>query len=91
MQHNFVGLFLGDGRMDSPGHCAQYCSYNMMDDCSKKIMSILTLDKREVQKKSTNLERVAFSKSMAMLTQEGMNIKEVVTDQHVQITAQMSM
>jgi uncharacterized protein YfdQ (DUF2303 family) len=24
-------FFLGDGRMDSPGHSAQYCSYTFME------------------------------------------------------------
>ncbi|XP_062587796.1 uncharacterized protein LOC134249458, partial [Saccostrea cucullata] len=28
-------IILGDGRMDSPGHCAQYCTYTCMEDNSK--------------------------------------------------------
>lgn len=29
-------VLLGDGRNDSPGHSAQYCTYSMMDNESKK-------------------------------------------------------
>ena len=28
----------GDGRCDSPGHCAKYCSYSLMDTASNKIL-----------------------------------------------------
>lgn len=46
--------------MDSPGHCAQYCTYTVMDNKTKKIISVKTLDKRETEKKSVNLEKAGF-------------------------------
>ncbi|XP_070552057.1 uncharacterized protein [Ptychodera flava] len=75
--------------MDSPGFCAQYCSYTMMEDTSKKILSIITMDKRATDKKSTNLEKACFQLSLDALQEKGLQIKEVVTDAHMQVTSLM--
>uniref|UniRef100_A0AAV2MC31 Uncharacterized protein n=1 Tax=Knipowitschia caucasica TaxID=637954 RepID=A0AAV2MC31_KNICA len=48
---------LGDARMDSPGFSAQYCTYTVMDNGSKKIMNIANKDKREAQGHSTIMEK----------------------------------
>jgi len=76
--------------MDSPGFSAQYCSYVSMDNDSKKIVSILTLDKRETEKKSPCLEKEGFVRSLSMLQEKGLNVVEVVTDAHMSIAALMS-
>nr|XP_022344857.1 uncharacterized protein LOC111137607 isoform X2 [Crassostrea virginica] len=89
---DFRGLdlvILGDGRMDSPGHSAQYCSYTFMEYTTKKILCIITLDKRMVDKKSTNLERACFVKGLEFLLSKDMKIVEVVTDAHLQISSLM--
>lgn len=83
-------LISGDGRNDSPGHSAQYCTYTMMDDQSKKIISLITMDKRETGKKSCNMEKACFMKSMNDLLENHINIEEVVKDAHIQIGAVMS-
>ena len=68
--------------MDSPGHCAQYCSYvsNIvlihLWITPPKILCIITLDKRMVDKKSTNLEKAG----LVFLLSKGMKEVEVVTD-----------
>ncbi|XP_070548070.1 uncharacterized protein [Ptychodera flava] len=82
-------VILGDGRMDSPGYCAQYCSYTVMENESKDILSIVTMDKRQTEKKSTNLEKACFESSMTQLQAQGLEIKEVVTDAHLQIGSLM--
>nr|XP_034315406.1 LOW QUALITY PROTEIN: uncharacterized protein LOC105340464 [Crassostrea gigas] len=82
-------IILGDGRMDSPGHCAQYCTYTVMEDQTKKILSLKTLDKRETEKKSTNLEKAGFVKCLQEIQEKGLTVKEVVTDAHLQIGAMM--
>lgn len=82
--------FLGDGRMDSPGHCAQYCSYTFMEYTSKKILCITTMDKRSTDRKSTNLEKACFMKGMQFFKDKGIKVVEVVTDAHVQIASVMS-
>ncbi len=76
--------------MDSPGHSAQYCSYTFMEYTTKKILCIITLDKRFTEKKSTNLEKACFINGLGVLIEKGMKIIEVVTDAHVQISSLMS-
>ncbi len=34
----FLSVSTGDGRMDSPGFCAQYCTYSAMENETKKII-----------------------------------------------------
>ncbi|XP_071819789.1 uncharacterized protein [Apostichopus japonicus] len=76
----------GDARTDSPGHCAQYCTYSFMDDDSSKILHLEVVDVREVGGKSPNMERVGFERGLDFLMKE-FKICEVVTDAHVQIKA----
>nr|XP_022301675.1 uncharacterized protein LOC111109742 [Crassostrea virginica] len=82
-------IALGDGRNDSPGHSAQYCTYSIMDNVSKKIVSLVTMDKRETGKKSTNMEKACFLKAMEDLEENHVHVSEVVTDAHLQIGAVM--
>ncbi|XP_052684568.1 uncharacterized protein LOC128190849 [Crassostrea angulata] len=82
-------IVLGDGRMDSPGHCAQYCSYTFMEYTSKKILCITTMDKRSTDRKSTNLEKACFLRGMQFFKDKGIKVVEVVTDAHVQIASVM--
>jgi len=53
-------VLAGDGRCDSPGSSAKYCSYSLMDMNSHKILHIETIDKREVKLQSPNMEHKAF-------------------------------
>ena len=76
--------------MDSPGHCAQYCSYTFMEYETKTILCIITMDKRVTEKKSTNLEKACFLKGINMRIDSGLHIVEVVTDAHVQVASVMS-
>ncbi|XP_071941062.1 uncharacterized protein [Antedon mediterranea] len=56
-------VLLGDGRMDSPGHSAQFCTYTMMDNADKSILSIMTIDKRETEGKSRISEECFISQT----------------------------
>jgi hypothetical protein len=80
----------GDGRNDSPGHSAQYCTYTMMHHDTLDILCMVTVDKRETGGKSPNMEAYAFKKCMAFLQREGMKVVEMVTDQHPTITSILS-
>ncbi|XP_078616485.1 uncharacterized protein LOC144884851 [Branchiostoma floridae x Branchiostoma japonicum] len=82
-------VLLGDGRMDSPGHCAQYCTYTTMDNDSKEIVSVVVVDKRETGRKSGNTEKAGFQKMMAGMEAAGVQVKEICTDAHPQISALM--
>ena len=83
-------ISIGDGRMDSPGHCAQYCTYTVMEEATKQILSCITIDKRHCADKSTGLEKLGFIRSLDSLKEKRIRIKEVVTDAHVQISSIMS-
>lgn len=59
-----------------------------MENDSKKIIAIETLDKREVGKKSTNMEEAGFQRALEDKRSSN-NVTEVVTDAHLQIAALM--
>lgn len=85
-------LLSSDARNDSPGHCAQYCTYTIADMEEKVILQQNIIDVREVEgRKSTNMERLGFERGMDTLLKTDMSIKEVVTDGHTGIAALMSM
>lgn len=76
--------------MNNPGHCAQYCSYTFMVNVSKKIVCIITMDKRVTEKKSTLLEKACFLNGLQFLREKRINVVEVITDAHTQIAYLMS-
>ena len=81
----------GDGRNDSPDHCAQYCTYSFADMDSQSILQMNIVDVREVKgKKSTKMERVAFESGLDSLFLSPMVVKEVVTDGHLEISSLIS-
>ncbi|XP_059917338.1 uncharacterized protein LOC132464778 isoform X2 [Gadus macrocephalus] len=80
---------MGDGRMDSPGFCAQYCTYTAMDNDSKKIMSIVNLDKRETNRNSVAMEKEGFIRTIDDLRKD-VEVQEVCTDGHLGIKALFS-
>lgn len=84
-------IITGDGRNDSPGHSAQYCSYTLMEEKTKKIVSIQTLDKRTTDRKSANMEKAGFQLALEDARGKGIKVKELVTDAHLGIGAIMSM
>jgi hypothetical protein len=53
--------------MDSPGHCAQYCSYTFMVNVSKKIVCIITMYKRATEKKEHLIGKGMFSEGSTIL------------------------
>lgn len=79
----------GDGRMDSPGHCAKYCTYTVMDQASKKIIAMEIVDKRECELHSGRMEAAAFERVLADIQNAGLHVSEFVTDAHPQIAAIM--
>ena len=84
-------LLSSDGRNDSTGHCAQYCTYTIADMKDEVILQQNLLDVREVKgRKSGNMERVGFERRMDVLLGNDMIIEEVVTDGHTGIASLMS-
>ena len=57
---------------------------------SGDIVEMVVVDKREVQLKSPNMEVVACLRALDKLLEQGMHIKEIVTDAHTTIASKMS-
>ena len=76
--------------MDSPGHSTQFCSNTFMENGTKKILCVITMDKRVTERKSTNLEKASFLKGMQFLKDLRFKAVEVVMDAHPEISALMS-
>lgn len=80
----------GDGRNDSPGHTAKYCTYTVMDIETEAIVEQIVVDKRETDLKSGNMETKGFQKALGNLQNAEVKIKEVVTDANPSVSALMS-
>ncbi|CAK6982085.1 PREDICTED: uncharacterized protein LOC106529025%2C partial, partial [Scomber scombrus] len=70
VERNSCHHAMADGRMDSPGFCAQYCTYTIMENYTKEILSIVNIDKRETQRSSVIMEKEGFIRSFNKLCQE---------------------
>ena len=85
-------ILSSDGRNDSPGHCAQYLTYSFADMETKTILDLKIVDVREVDgRKSTKIKRVGFERGVDDLLTSKMNLQEIVTNGHLEISALMSM
>ncbi|KAF0022279.1 hypothetical protein F2P81_025455 [Scophthalmus maximus] len=82
--HVQIGALLSDGRNDSPGHSAQYCSYTTMELDTKEIVHVATIDKRQTNWNSNIMEKEGFIQTVEKLTKE-LKVEEFSTDAHVQI------
>ena len=77
--------------MDSPGFSAKFCTYTLMEYESNDILVMVTIDKRNADLKSTNMEIIGFEKCMDYLIGRGLDLSEVVTDAHGAIATFTSM
>lgn len=75
--------------MDSPGFCAQYCTYSIMENQTKQIIAIENIDKRETNRNSVVMEKEGFIRACDRLCQE-VTLTEVCTDASTQISALFS-
>ncbi|TKS89382.1 Zinc finger protein [Collichthys lucidus] len=81
-------MVLADGRNDSPGHGAQYCSYITMENESKEVIHVATVEKRQTSWDSVVMEKEGFIETVDKLTSE-IKLVEICTDAHDQIAALM--
>ena len=96
MQHDAVLEFLrgndlklsGDGRCDSPGYSAKYCTYSLMDSATD-----LILDYRLIQSSETGssvaMEKEGLRRSLNYLLEQGVSIVTIATDGHRGVGALM--
>ncbi|KAL0965944.1 hypothetical protein UPYG_G00288390 [Umbra pygmaea] len=82
-------VVLADGRNDSPDYRAQYCSYTTMENDTKEIIHVATIDKRQTSWNSVVMEKEGFIRTMDKLTSE-IKLVEICTDAHAQIGVLMN-
>ena len=80
----------GDGHCDSPGKCAKFCTYTLMETSKNTILRSETVDKREVQNKSPNMEREAVDRALKKL-KEWVNVVAITTDSSTSVTKTLGM
>ena len=78
---------IGDGRCDSPGHNAKYCTYTMMTD-EGKVAAINVVQVREVTS-SNAMEKEGFERCIQDLAREEVTIMRIATDRHTSISSSM--
>ncbi|XP_041474440.1 uncharacterized protein LOC121423188 isoform X2 [Lytechinus variegatus] len=79
------GLVLGgDGRADSPGHCAKYGAYTLMDLKRNKIVDVQLVQSNEVRN-SNAMEKEGLRRGLAKLEELNVRVDTLVTDRHAQV------
>lgn len=76
--------------MDSPGFCAKFCTYTTMENDTKRIVSIVNMDKRQVGGNSVAMEKATLMETMDTLCPKLGNVTEFCTDANIQISALFS-
>ena len=71
----------GDGRADSPGHCAKYGSYTTLETRINKVIDVQLVQSNEVGG-SYHMELAGLERSMELLKANGLIPGVVVTDRH---------
>ncbi|XP_060561175.1 uncharacterized protein LOC132720945 [Ruditapes philippinarum] len=80
-------VIAGDGRMDSPGHSAQYCTYTIMEYENKDILACEIVNKRETDMKSTAMVKEGLKRCLKKLSDSGITIQELCTDASTSIAS----
>ena len=75
---------LGDGRFDSPGKAAKYCTYTCQSPSTKKIVATNTIQ-TDKGKGSSPLEMGAFQNCLQDLDSVGFVVNTVATDRNKQV------
>ena len=77
--------------MDSPGFNDNFCSYVLMNNAGLDILDVVVIGKGKVKLKSTNMEKEGFVRGLKSLQKDGINVVEIATNAHSQITKIASM
>lgn len=78
----------GDGRCDSPGHCAKYGTYTVMDESTDKVLDFKVVQVTEVSS-SNAMETEGCNRVLNNLKSKGIKVRCLTTDRHTTITAEM--
>lgn len=77
-------VIIGDGRFDSPGKCAKYCTYSCQSPSTNKIVATATLQTVK-GKGSSPLEMQGFKDCLNQLDGDDFKVTTVATDRNKQI------
>ena len=76
------GLYLsGDGRCDSPGYSAKYCTYSIMDSVSDLILDYKLVQSSETGS-SVAMEKEGLRRCLDCLLANNVQILSITTDRH---------
>ena len=73
-------ILSGDGRCDSPGKSAKFCTYSITDSETNQILHFENVDKREVGLCSPNMEREGMTRCLDFVISKGIKVGELITD-----------
>ena len=81
-------VLCGDGRCDSPGHSAKYCTYTFMDALSEKVVDFKVVSCTQVSSSNT-MEIKGFKDALQTIEDNGIKVSTISTDRHPQIVKEM--
>ena len=77
-------ILVGDGRCDSPGHSAKYCTYTFIETETGRVVDTVVVPVTDV-KNLNAMEKEGFVKLLKALKKDGVKIDMISTDRHIQI------
>ena len=78
----------GDGRCDSPGHSAKYCTYSLMDSVTDLILDYSLVQVTETGS-SVAMEKEGLQRCLSNVLSSGLQIESIATDRHTSVGALM--
>lgn len=81
-------VICGDGRCDSPGHSAKFCTYTFMDALTEKVVDFKIISCTQVSSSNT-MEIKGFKDSLKAIEDNGVKVSTISTDRHPQIVKEM--
>lgn len=77
-------MLAGDARSDSPGHCAKYGSYSVIEQRLNRVLDIQMVQSNEVPS-ATWCEIEGLKRTISHMDAEDLVIDTLITDRHRQI------
>ena len=71
----------GDGRCDSSGYNAKYCTYSLMDSATDLILDHKLIQSLEIGS-SVSMEKEGLRRSLNYLFEQGVSTITIATDRH---------
>ena len=81
-------LLAGDGKCDSPGFSAKYCTYSLMNSENNQVIDFQVINVGETGSSST-MEKEGLIRVLSRVQCHNFNIQSLTTDRHVQIIKHM--